>query len=500
MRIAMVSSECEPYAKTGGLADVVDALSRALGELGHQVDVYLPNYRGLKVPGGAESTTLDVPVGGQAEPTTVTLISAPGDGYRLRLVDHPESFDRPEYYGGPAGDYPDNGARFALLGRAALEAIRADGLPVDVVHGHDWQSGPCLLLLRHRYAEDPILGPAAAILTCHNLAYHGWVPIEAAAPLDLPASVGKYDGIDLLREAVAIADIVNTVSPTYAEESRTPEYGGGLDDLLRARADTYIGIINGIDTKLWDPATDTALPANYSRDDLAGKRVCKTALQERLGLAAAGPDEGWDERGAPLLGLVGRLDPQKGFDLLAGAAGDLLAAGARIVVLGSGDARLIEGLQAQAVGHQDKLSVNLRFDRDLARQIYAACDVFLMPSRFEPCGQGQMIALRYGTVPLVRSTGGLADTIVDEDEDPVRGNGFVFLPAEPAALFAAAERAITAYRDADRWDALQRRGMAEDFSWSRPARDYVAAYGRAKELHGGHTSGEPPLVGDPRAG
>ncbi|MBA2255440.1 MAG: glycogen synthase [Chloroflexi bacterium] len=482
MRIAMISSECEPYAKTGGLADVVDALARALGQQGHPVDVYLPRYRGLELPDGAREASLRVPTGSDGSSTTVTIMTAPGDGYRLRLIGHPASFDRPAYYGGPDGDYPDNGARFALLGRAALEQIRADGEPVDVIHGHDWQSGPALLLLHHAYRSDPVLGRAASMLTCHNLAYHGWVPRAHAAALGLPSAVGKDDGVDLLREAIAIADIVNTVSPTYAEESKTDQFGAGLDDVLSARGDTYIGIINGIDSQLWDPATDVALPAAYSIEDVSGKSACKTALMERLKLIGASPGEGWDARGAPLFGLIGRLDPQKGFDLLAGAAGDLLSMGVRIAVLGSGDHRLIEGLQAQALGREDRLSVTERFDRHLARQIYAGVDVFLMPSRFEPCGQGQMIALRYGSIPLVRSTGGLADTIMDEDEDPVRGNGFTFLSATPAALVEAAERTLAAYRDQDRWDALQRRGMAEDFSWAAPARQYVAAYERARSM------------------
>lgn len=474
----MISSECEPYAKTGGLADVVDALARALGQLGHQVDVYLPLYRGLAVPDGSTRRGLELPTG------RVGMVDAQGSGYRIRLVDHPPSFDRPGYYGDADGDYPDNGARFTLLGRAALEQIRADGEPLDVLHGHDWQAGPALLLLRHRYAADPVLGRAAAMLTCHNLAYHGWVPPALASVLDLPATVGAEHGVDVLREAVRIADLVNTVSPSYAEESKTPAYGAGLDDLLTARGDSYIGIINGIDTTLWDPASDTALPARYSRDDLSGKAACKVELQRRLSLSVGGREERWDERGAPLFALIGRLDPQKGFDLLAGCASELLAEGVRIAVLGSGDSRLIEGLLSQAAGRADRLSVQERFDRDLARQIYAGADVLLMPSRFEPCGQGQMIALRYGTMPLVRSTGGLADTVVDEDDDPVGGNGFVFGPPDASALAEAARRAIVAYRDRDRWDELRRRGMLQDFSWGGPAAQYIAAYGQAQELAG----------------
>ena len=254
MRIAMVASECEPWAKTGGLADVVDALSRALGVPapagpGHQVDVFLPWYRGLTAPEAMSPLELHVPVGspdGQPRHEMVTLWTGQADGYRLRLVEHPPSFDRDSYYMDGPVDYPDNPARFTLLGRAALEAIRAEGQPVDVIHGHDWQSGPALLSLRHHYRDDPLLGQAATMLTCHNLAYHGWTPRSETWQLDLPESVGAPDGVDLLREAIYAADMVNTVSPNYARESLTPEFGAGLDDALRDRGDDYIGIINGL--------------------------------------------------------------------------------------------------------------------------------------------------------------------------------------------------------------------------------------------------------------
>ena len=494
MRVAMVASECEPFAKTGGLADVVDALSRALGRLGHEVDVYLPRYRGVAVPAEHERRPLAVPVGVASDVdvgdvATVDLLTAQADGYRIRLVEHPHSYDRAGYYG-EGGDYPDNAARFALLGRTALEAIRSEGRPVDVLHGHDWQAGPALLLQRRVYGSDPVVGPAASVLTCHNLAYHGWVPRPVAWQLGLPEGTGAPDGVDLLREAIAVADLVNTVSATYAEESRRPEYGAGLDDLLATRGDRYLGILNGIDAALWDPATDAALPARYSRGDLAGKAACKRELEERLGLGWADQDEGWDERGAPLLGMIGRLDPQKGFDLLAAAAGHLIDLGARIVVLGTGDRRLIADLETAAAARRDRLVVLERFDREEARRIYAASDLFLMPSRFEPSGQGQLIALRYGSVPLVRATGGLADTVRDADADPAGGNGFVFDAADAAALVEAARRAIEAYRDRPRWERLVARGMAEDFSWDRPARQYVALYERAVGLRwGGHGAG-----------
>src|SRR5215210_7319365 len=282
----MVASECEPFAKTGGLADVVDALSRALGQLGHAVDVYLPRYHSVEAPASSQKLALSVPTGtGHAD---VTILTSQAAGYRLRLVDHPASFDRPDFYVENGTDYPDNGARFALLGRAALETMRAEGRPADVVHGHDWESAPALLLIRHRYADDQLLGGMATVLSCHNLAYRGWVPRDVTrAQLDLPADVGAPDGVDLLREGILAADLVNTVSPTFARESLTPEFGGGVDDVLRSLGDRYVGILNGIDTDLWNPATDSALPAPYSAADMAGKRVCRTVLCDELGLDPA---------------------------------------------------------------------------------------------------------------------------------------------------------------------------------------------------------------------
>ncbi|HET7676468.1 MAG TPA: glycogen/starch synthase [Candidatus Limnocylindrales bacterium] len=502
MRIAMVSAESEPFAKTGGLADVVDALARALGRLGHEVDVYLPRYRGVPVPDGAQRSELYVPVGqpggvanataapGRAATAHVGLLTAAADGYHVRFVDHPPSFDRPDFYVDPETrrDWPDNAARFALLGRTALETLRMEGRPVDILHGHDWQAGPALLLLRHRYGDDRLLGGLPTLLSCHNLAYHGWTPRAEAWQLDLPSSVGAPDGVDLLREGVAVAELVNTVSPTYARESTTPEYGGGLDDLLRARGDRYLGILNGLDLDLWDPATDADLPARFDADDPSGKADCKRDLCERLRLSWAEPGEPWGAHGAPLFGLVGRLDPQKGFDLLTDAAAELVALGVRLVVLGTGDRSLVDGLRELAEAHPDRIALLERFDRAEARRIYAASDVFLMPSRFEPCGQGQMIALRYGTLPLVRRTGGLADTIVDADGDALAGNGFVFEPAEPAALLEAARRAVNAYHDRPRWAELVRRGMADavGFAWERgSAPRYVAAYERAIALRAG---------------
>lgn len=482
MRIAMIASECEPWAKTGGLADVVDALSRALGRaepvgLGHDVDVYLPWYRGLEPPADLVPLEVRVPVGSPADTLrprheTITIWSGTADGYRLRLVQHAASFDRDGLYMDADGDHPDNPARFTLLGRAALEAIRAEARPVDIIHGHDWQAGPGLLSLRHRYGADPLLASTATLLTCHNLAYHGWTPLEQRWQLDLPDGVGAVDGVDLLREGIASADIVNTVSPTYARESLTPEFGAGLDDALRARGDRYLGILNGIDTGLWDPGTDLTLAGTYGPSDLAGKAATRSELMARHGLDADGP----------LLGVIGRLDPQKGFDLVTAAAPALIDLGARLIVLGTGHERLIAGLIELSRRHPDRIAVLDRFDRDEARRIYAGADLFLMPSRFEPCGQGQLISMRYGTPPVVRRSGGLADTVTDADADAANGTGFVFGPAEPAALVAAVARAVAALADPVRFRHIQASGMAHDSSWKAPARQYEAAYDRAIEI------------------
>ena len=475
----MIASECEPYAKTGGLADVVDALSRALGQQGHEVDVYLPLYRGLDAPRPAERLDLEVPTGsGRSE--QVTLWSAQGRGYRLRLVEHSPSFDRPDYYvtePGAGVDFPDNGLRFSLLARSALESMRVENRPVDVIHCHDWEGAPAILLRRWRYASDAVVSHAATAMTCHNLAYHGWVTRpEVTSQLDLPESVGTRDGVDLLREGILAADTVNTVSPGFARESLTPEFGAGVDDALRSLGDRYTGIINGIDTELWNPATDAQIAARYSSADLHGKELCRRALCEELELDAGGP----------LFSMVSRLDPQKGFDLVATATDQMLADGARICVLGTGDQSLIGSLQALAASREGRgrISVVARFDRNLARRMYAGADAFLMPSRFEPCGQGQMISMRYGTLPVVRATGGLMDTVVDADADPDRGTGFVFGPAEPVALADACRRAAAAIGESARRLSIQQRGMAVDFSWRGPARDYVALYRRAMEING----------------
>lgn len=489
LRVAFLTAECEPWAKTGGLADVVDALARALGRLKGDaieapVDVFLPRYRGVPDPRPdtvvAESQIAVPDPRSAAGSSEVTVIDVAADGYRLRLIDHPPAFDRASFYGDAAGDYADNAWRFGLYVRAALEVLRADDRPVDVLHLHDWQAGPAAVLRDRLYADDPIVGRAAMVTTFHNLAYHGWTPNHDLPQLGLRPGDGapgqNEDGIDLLAAAIEAAEIVNTVSPTYAREVLTPEYGMGLDPLLRSRGDRLIGILNGLDTDVWDPANDTVLVEPYTRGDLSGKGAVRADLLSRNGMDPR--DTG------PVIGMIGRLDPQKGFDILADAAPALLERGARLIVQGAGHPSLADPFRALADASPGRVALIERFDRDMARRIYAGADLYAMPSRFEPSGQGQMIALRYGTPPIVRRTGGLADTVVDETENPGKGTGFVFDEPTADALLAACDAAFALRaRGGAIWDGLVDRGMAVDFDWTTGAAPrYVAAYERAVEI------------------
>jgi len=489
VRIAFIAAECEPWAKTGGLADVVDALARALGRLPDgptlPVEVFLPRYRSVPVPPDSPSRAVEVT--DPASPsgrTVVRLVEVAANGYRLRLVDHPPAFDRPGIYGDGPTDYPDSGWRFGLLCRTALTVLAAERPPVDVLHLHDWHACPVALLRETAFAADPTIARAAVVLTLHNLAYHGWLPAADLGQLGLAPGDGVVaadaTGLDLLRAGVERAEMVTTVSPTYAREALTPAFGFGLEDALTALGDRFVGILNGLDPEVWNPATDPAIAARYSATDLEGKATCHRALLAELGLDPTDP--------GPVAAMIGRLDPQKGFDLLTGAAPAILAAGGRLVVLGTGNPKLVAGLRRLVRRRPGRIALVERFDRDLARRIYAGSDVFLMPSRFEPCGQGQMIALRYGTPPIVRRTGGLADTVVDVTVDPERGTGFVFEAATPDALAAACRRAFEVRGDgrSAAWLELVRRGMAVDFAWERrSAPAYLGVYERAIALRRG---------------
>lgn len=497
MRVAFIAAECEPWAKTGGLADVVDALARALGQISAPgddgapavadgidglVDVYIPHYIGMHEPADLARSTVTIPdASNGGRPIEVGILTAETHGYRLHLVDHLPAFERPGIYGPPDGDHPDNAWRFGLLCRAALEHLRRADQPPDLIHIHDWHAAPALLLRDiGPLQDDPAISRAAFMLTVHNLAYHGWTPAERVGELGLGPNVlpPGAPGIDLLRAAIENSELVNTVSPGFAAEALTAEYGMGLDDSLRAKGDRFFGILNGLDTDLWNPATDMTLAARYSRENRHGKSICRSALLMEIGLDAGDP--------RPVIAMIGRLDRQKGFDLLAEATPELLARGFRIAVLGTGNPEVVQPLRvlASAIEGKGKIALIDRFDRDLARRMYAGADGFVMPSRFEPCGTGQMIALRYGTPPIVRATGGLRDTVIDVDSNPGAGTGFVFEGDSPDALVDACARFAARFErgDAD-WESLLDRGMSVDFDWrtsSAPA--YLAAYRRAIQI------------------
>ncbi len=491
LRVALLAAECEPWAKAGGLADVVDGLARGLGRMpGHEaviatpVDVFLPRYRSVPVPATAElEPALEIrdPSLARAsdEPLQVGIVNVAANGYRLRLVDFAPAFDRAGIY-----DHPDDAWRFAILCRAALAALRRDRRPVDVLHVHDWHTGPALLdRARGEAADDPFLRDLAVLATLHNLAYHGWTPADRLGELGLrpgePLAGPNPDGIDLLRTVIERSDLANTVSPGFARESLTPDYGMGLDGLLRGMGDRFSGILNGLDPDAWDPATDEVIAARYARDEPGGKAACRHDLLVRVGFDA--DDDGM------VAGALGRLDPQKGFDLIAAGGPALIDAGIRLVVLVSEHGPLAGPLRALATKHPDRVALVERFDPDLARRIYAGADAFLMPSRFEPCGLGQMIALRYGTPPIVRRTGGLANSVIDVGEHPGTGTGFVFDDPTPVAMVQAVARAAALRASAPAaWSTLRGRAMAADFRWDTgSAPRYLEAYRRAVAIRRG---------------
>jgi starch synthase len=468
--VLMIGSEAQPFAKTGGLADVLGALPSALTRLGWDATIALPKYRG--VDAGALVEQFPVSVGGFTRETG--FFEAPlADGAHALLVDCAELYDRDALYGHESAEYPDNPRRFAFLVRAALEFAARRGAAPTVVHAHDWQAGLAPVYLRTLYAAHPVLAGTPSVLTIHNLAYQGlfepdWLPRLDLGWDELAVDRLEYWGrISFLKGGINGARIVTTVSRRYAQEMQTPELGFGLDGVLRARAADLVGILNGIDTREWDPSHDRFLPQPFDAGDLAGKRAAKTAVLTRYGLPA---DAAMLER--PLIGMVSRMVDQKGFDLLLALADTLPSLDASFVVLGTGDARYQTMWRALAAAHPDRIAARVGFDEGLAHLVEAGADIFLMPSKFEPCGLNQMYSMRYGTVPVVHAVGGLADTVTAE-------TGFVFDDYTPAALLDTLRRALAAFGARPAWQALQAAGMSRDFSWDRSAKEYVKIYDRA---------------------
>jgi starch synthase len=475
MKILFVASEVAPFSKTGGLGDVAGALPAALAARGHEVHVVTPRY------GSVDPSRWRLerhPASVHARGEGGALLHGRMGKAHVYLLEHLRFFgQRQGLYGEGGRDYGDNAQRFAYLTRAALDLPRALRFEPDIVHLHDWQTALGAWLVRHEHAHEAWSRRARTVYTIHNLAYQGVFPKELVPAIGLPWEVFRYEAVEFydqlnfMKAGLVFADALTTVSPHYAREILTPEHGHDLDGVLRHRARHLTGILNGIDAS-WDPATDKHLPARFSRGDLAGKAACKEALQAELGLP--------QRAGVPLVAMVGRLAEQKGIDLVAAALGQLTSLDLQLAVLGSGDPRHEEVLRRAARDRPEKMAVRIGFDEGLAHRIEAGADVFLMPSRFEPCGLNQMYSLRYGTVPVVRAVGGLEDTV--EDFDGHRsGTGFKFREYHPQALLTALRRALDVHRDATAWRGLQERGMALDFSWDKSAEAYERLFAR---LHG----------------
>jgi starch synthase len=476
LTIAMASSEALPYAKSGGLADVAGALPAHLAKLGHRVLLFVPYYKETRArfphlprPLGP----LDLPFPGH-DVRVELLRHEPAPGVTAWLVREDAAFDRPRLYGTADADYWDNAGRFALLSRAFLAGLqRLDERP-DVIHVHDWQTALVPLYLRHRPDLAGSLAGTPTLITVHNLSYQGIFPRSALAYTGIPEELFRMQGVEyygklnLLKGGLLNAEAISTVSPRYSEEIRTPEFGEGLDGVLRERGAALHGILNGADYEIWNPETDPLLPARYSAGDLAGKARCKQELQRSFGFET--------EPGTPLFGIVSRMADQKGFDLLAAALPALAALPLRLCILGTGDRHYQDLLAALARSLPDRLGVHIGYDERLAHLIEAGADCFLMPSRFEPCGLNQLYSLRYGTIPVVRAVGGLVDTVEHFNPGRGTGTGFLFRDYDVNGLLWAVREALATYARTAEWARLRANAMAADFSWEASARSYADLY------------------------
>lgn len=483
MRILFISSEAVPFAKTGGLADVSNALPRALQSLGHDVALALPGYRDARqnAPEPIEDAgvALRVPVGDETVTGRLLRTTLPKAGVPVWLIDQPDYYDREALYGKPGEEYTDNAERFIFFARAVLAAAKQLGRAPDVYHCNDWQTALVPIYLQCALGDDPFYSGARSLLTVHNLAYQGTFPAKTFARTGLDPShfnwreLEFHGKLNLLKGGLVFADVLSTVSRRYAREIQTEELGCGLAGVLSGRADDLVGIVNGIDYSVWDPRADPLIPATYSPEDLTGKAVCKRALQRECGLP---------ESDAPLVAVISRLDKQKGLDILAEAFDDLMGLGIQFVLLGTGNAQYEKQFQAFAENYPDQFSAQITFDNALAHRIEAGSDLYLMPSRYEPCGLNQLYSLRYGAVPVVRKTGGLADTITNSTPTALAketASGFSFQSYKPRALLAAMKRAVRLFAAKRAWRRLMLTGMRQDWSWGRSAREYVDLYQRA---------------------
>jgi starch synthase len=476
LNIVFIASEAAPLAKTGGLADVTGSLPHALKKLKHQVTVILPFYRLHLAKAGIKTraTGRVIEMWADGVQRHCPLHRAKVDGIDFILIEQDDLYARDELYGPPGGAYEDNLLRFLLFDRVALEAAAGLGKKVDIIHCHDWQTGMVPLLLKTQYQHHANIAHAKTVYTIHNLAYQGNFPADWIHRLGIPshhfhpAGFEFHGQINCMKAALESADSITTVSPSYAEEILTIEYGCELEGFLQAHAFKLSGIVNGLNIDAWNPATDGFIEASYGPGKLTGKKKCKKALQKHCGFEAAA--------NTPLLTLISRLAEQKGIDLILANLEKWIGRGYQISILGSGDPGNEQTLQQLAEKFPEQLYFFRGFNEALARQIYAGGDIFLMPSRFEPCGLGQLMAMRYGTVPVVRATGGLKDTVTDYAVSKTRATGFHFIAATPKAFDVALEDALAAYKVPRTWTRIRSNALKRDSSWDASAAQYLKLY------------------------
>jgi starch synthase len=478
MKIAMFSSEVVPFAKTGGLADVAGALPKFLSPLGLEVNVCLPLYRETKKKDLSLRRivgNLDMDWNGKR--SSFSVWESRKDGLGFLLIEKDEYFDRDFLYGTPQGDYPDNGERFAFYSKAALETLRYLGFRPDVIHAHDWQTAVALAMLKFVYGQDPFFGYTKSLFTIHNLAYQGLFDRDVLGRIGLPDDLFNmenlefYGKVNYLKGGILYSTAVSTVSKRYSQEIQTPEFGYRLDGLLQKRRDRLFGILNGVDYADWNPTTDKFIIRPFDPTYLDGKKECKKDLLRAFGLEEVKAE-------TPVIGMVSRLAGQKGFDILCESLEGIFKMGAVLVILGTGEEVYHKALCAARKKSPGSLGLRIAYDETLSHKIYAGSDLFLIPSRYEPCGLTQMYSLRYGTIPVVRATGGLDDTIQEYDPARGTGNGYKFKEYSADALLGSLEKAINAYQQKERWRQLIQKAMACDFSWEMSAREYLRLYQR----------------------
>ncbi|MFC1883853.1 glycogen synthase GlgA [Thermodesulfobacteriota bacterium] len=478
MKILFLSPEVAPFAKTGGLADVAGSLPKELRNLGADVCVIFPFYRVVRQGNFKAHEVLkgiNIPLGQRQYSSSIYQVAWDG-GVPVYLVEREDMYDRPNLYGDLRGDYYDNLERFTFLSHAALKFTEKNNFIPDIIHCHDWQTGLVPALIKGPYSSSRALKDTKSVFTIHNIGYQGIFPADDFNVTALPISdffhqegMEFWGNFSLLKAGIIYSDAVTTVSPQYARDIRTAEYGMGMEEILQFRGPSLSGILNGVDYGIWNPSDDQHIAEKYSVEDIKGKSVCKESIINEMGLSPSVKD-------GPLLCAVSRLDIQKGMDLIIKILDKILKMDVGIIILGSGGGEIEEKLLRVSKGNEGRVGIKIGFDDGLAHRIIAGSDIFMIPSRYEPCGLTQMYALKYGTVPVVRATGGLDDTISEYNPDTGKGNGFKFYAFEPNEFLDAIKRALKLYRNKGKWKNLIKTGMESDFSWGRSARKYLKLY------------------------